>query len=189
MTEREKQLAGLIYDSSDSELKKLQIAGQSLAKRFSELSFDEIDQKNAIITELFKKVGTNVRVFAPLRVDFGCNVSVGNNVLINQNCNLFDTNEIIIGNNVLIAPDVKIYTATHPINAQERMSNDGKIATYAKKVVIGNNVWVGGGSIILPGVTIKDNSIIGAGSVVTKDVDENVIVAGNPAKIIKKLGD
>lgn len=191
MTEKEKQAAGLPYDGTDPELKELQLRAQKLIRRLNETPVDDETSKNKIINVLLGRVGKNLRVILPLRVDFGCNIFTGDNVFINQNCTLLDTTTISIGERVLIAPDVKIYTATHPLEARERyytaLDGSAKISTSAKPVKIGDDVWIGGGVIILPGVTIGNNVTIGAGSVVTKDVPSNVVVAGNPAKVIKHL--
>lgn len=191
MTEREKQMAGLPYDGTCEELKQKQIRAQRFIRKLNETPIDGDNARRKIIKQLFGRAGKNLRVYLPLRVDFGCNIYTGDNVLINQNCTFLDTNKIIIGERVLIAPDVKIYTATHPIRANERYYDIGGgnayISTSSKPVYIGNDVWIGGGAIILPGVTIGNNVIVGAGSVVTKDVPNDVIVAGNPAKIIKKI--
>lgn len=190
MTEREKQTAGLPFDGACNELKNLHFRAQGLIRKLNEVPVDDDNARFEIIKELFGRAGKNLRVYLPLRVDFGCNIYTGDNVLINQNCTFLDTNKITIGERVLIAPDVKIYTATHPLNAKERYyeTDDGcvHIQDMAKPVHIGNDVWIGGGTIILPGVTIGNNVIVGAGSVVTKDIPDNVIVAGNPARIIKE---
>lgn len=191
MTEREKQAAGLPFDGADGELKRLHFRAQELIRKLNEAPVDDEITRKAIIEELFGRAGKNLRVYLPFRVDFGCNIYTGDNVLINQNCTFLDTNKITIGERVLIAPDVKIYTAVHPVSAKERYYDIGGgnayICTSSKPVDIGDDVWIGGGAIVLPGVTIGSNVIVGAGSVVTKDVPNNVIVAGNPAKIIKRL--
>lgn len=191
MTEREKQAVGLSFDGNSEELKNLHFHAQGLIRKLNEAPVGDEKTKKSIIEELFGRAGKNLRVYLPLRVDYGCNIYTGDNVLINQNCTFLDTNKITIGERVLIAPDVKIYTADHPIQAKDRYfdigGGDAYICTSSKPVKIGDDVWIGGGAIILPDVTIGNNVIVGAGSVVTKDVPSNVIVAGNPAKIIKQL--
>lgn len=126
-------------------------------------------------------------------VDYGNNIYFGNNCEVNMNCTFLDDNKIIIGDNVLIAPNVQIYTAFHPLNAIDRfgeIKEDGTFEfckTQTALVTIGDNVWIGGGVIILPGVTIGNNVVIGAGSVVTKDIPSNFLAFGNPCKVIKSL--
>lgn len=117
----------------------------------------------------------------PIHIDFGRNIIIGNNVFINFNCSFLDRGTITIGDNVLIGPNCNIFTTNHPIAPKNRKS------TISKAITIKNDVWIGGNVTILPGITINANSIVGAGSVVTKDVPENVIVAGNPAKVIKNI--
>ena len=127
----------------------------------------------------------------PFYVDYGNNIYIGSNTEINMNCTFLDDNKIIIGNDGLIAPNVQIYTAFHPTNALERFglkNRDGSFdfcKTQTKPVIIGDNVWIGGGVIILPGVTIGNNVVIGAGSVVTKDIPDNKIAYGNPCKVVR----
>lgn len=191
MTEREKQLAGLDYDGADGELRAMQYRGQELARKLNEAPIADEEGRGKILAELFGRAGKNLRVYPPLRVDFGCNIYTGNNVLINQNCTFLDNNAIVIGERVLIGPDVRIYAGNHPTEGRERYRDvgggDAYIVSSSKPVAIGSDVWIGGGAIILPGVTVGDNVVIAAGSVVTKDVPDDVIVAGNPAKVIKKL--
>lgn len=178
-------------DPSNPEFKLIQDKGQRLALALNALPIEKLEERTKIIKELFLEVGKEVKIYSPLRVDLGKNISIGEYSLINQNCTLLDTGSIQIGRRVLIGPDVKMYTATHSLNPIERYEkqNDGSyfIQTSAKGIVIEDDVWVGGGSIILPGVTIGQGSIIGAGSVVTKDVPSYTIVAGNPAQFIKKV--
>ena len=142
---------------------------------------------------IFGKCGDHVRVNQPLLVDYGCNISVGNNCLINMNCTISDTGKITIGDNTLIGPDVKIYTAVHSIKAEERRAVDehgnAYIVTKTKPVIIGSNVWIGGGVVILPGVEIGDNTVIGAGSVVAKSIPANVVAYGNPCRVARKIED
>lgn len=181
------------FSNAPSELAKLHIHAQKLLRKLNDLPDDNEEEKQALVRELFGGIGKSFRLYLPFRVDLGCNIFVGDNVLINQNCTFLDLDRIEIGDRVLIAPDVKIYTATHPIQAKERFYDTGsgelQIYNLSKPVKIRDDVWIGGGSIILPGVTIGNQSIIGAGSVVTKDVPDHVIVAGNPAKIIRKLSE
>lgn len=191
MTEKEKMLSGEFYDTRDSELRSLSSNGKDIMRIYNNLPAENTDLRNEIIRTLFGYCGENVRVNQPVFVDYGCNIYLGSNSLINMNCTLLDTGKITIGENTLIGPDVRIYTAVHPIMADERMYIDesGKTATRTKTapVVIGNNVWIGGGTIILPGVTIGDNTVIGAGSVVTKSVSANSVACGNPCKVKKSL--
>lgn len=160
---------------------------------YNSLPAENMDLRNQIIHLMFGSCGENARVNQPVWVDYGCNISLGTNSLINMNCTLLDTGRITIGDNTLIGPDVKIYTAVHPLSADEHIYIDetGKTAIRTKTVPvsIGNNVWIGGGTIILPGVTIGDNTVIGAGSVVIKSIPSNVVACGNPCTIKKMLKD
>ena len=188
MTEREKMLAGLPYCSADPELRAQSCTANSLVNKYNQLDSGDTEEREHILKMLFGFCGNDVRVNQPLLVDYGCNISIGDNSLINKNCTLLDTNKITIGQRVLIAPDVKIYTACHSKNKDERYANiDGKlkIITFTKPVEIGDDTWIGGGSIILPGVKIGSNVIIGAGSVVTKDIPDNVVAVGNPCCVIE----
>jgi len=173
------------------ELSRLYSYAQELIRKLNDVPVDDVETRKSIEKVLFGHIGHNLQLYLPFRVNLGINIYIGDNVLINQNCTFLDLGKITIGARVLIAPDVKIYTATHPLNAKERCydvdDGNAKIFNIAKPVTIGNDVWIGGGAIILPGVTIGNGAIIGAGSVVTKNVPDNVVVAGNPAKIIKKL--
>ena len=134
-------------------------------------------------------LGQNVRVNQPIYVDYGYNIHLGDNSFVNMHCTLLDTAPIVIGQNTLLGPDVKIYTALHPLNGAERFmqQTDGTAAvkTYALPVKIGSFTWIGGGSIILPGVTIGNNVVIGAGSVVTESIPDNAIACGNPCRVKK----
>lgn len=138
-------------------------------------------------------VGENVDVGVPFYCDHGKSIFIGNDVVIGLNCTFVDNQEIHIGNRVMIAPNVQIYTASHPIHLQERLINNWKetsptfFRTYAQPVIIEDNVWIGGGTIILPGVTIGMNTVIGAGSVVTHSIPANCVAVGNPCRIIKKI--
>lgn len=191
MTEKEKMLCGKYYDTRDLALRRLSSNAKDLMRVYNSLPAENMDLRNQIIHLLFGSCGENVRVNQPVWVDYGCNISLGANSLINMNCTLLDTGRITIGNNTLIGPDVKIYTAVHPVSAAARIYTDeaGKTAirTQTAPVTIGNNVWIGGGTIILPGVTVGDNAVIGAGSVVTKPIPANTVACGNPCTIKKTL--
>lgn len=190
MTEKEKMLSGAFYDTRDSALRRLSNYAKDLMRVYNNLPAENIELRNQIIHLLFGFCGEKARVNQPIWVDYGCNISLGAGSLINMNCTLLDTGRITIGDNTLIGPDVKIYTAVHPIEVDERIYIDksGKpaIRTQTAPVVIGNHVWIGGGTTILPGVTIGDNTVIGAGSVVTKSIPANTVACGNPC-VVKKI--
>lgn len=191
-TEREKMLAGEIYDPGDKDL----IARWHLAKKLM-LEYSQTDTKdseslNRILDQLLGSRGENVWIAAPFFVDYGENIHLGNNIEINMNCVFLDCNTITIGDNSGIGPNVQIYAVTHPIKAEERLvQKEGDEFPFWKSltapVKIGENVWIGGGSVILPGVTIGDNTTIGAGSVVIKDIPANSLAVGNPCKVIRTL--
>lgn len=193
MTEREKMLAGLLYNCGDSELLAQWHKAKDLIRSYNQIDSSNLEEKNTILTELLGGKGKNLWITAPFFVDYGNNIYFGNNCEVNMNCTFLDDNKIIIGDNVLIAPNVQIYTAFHPLNAIDRfgeIKEDGTFEfckTQTAPVTIGDNVWIGGGVIILPGVTIGNNVVIGAGSVVTKDIPSNFLAFGNPCKVIKSL--
>jgi len=193
MTEKEKMLSGLYYNPTDAELRKINDNAKDLIRLYNNLPAENIDLRNQMQKMIFGKCGDHVRVNQPLFVDYGCNISVGSNCLINMNCTISDTGKITIGDNTFIGPDVKIYTATHSIKAEERRAVDENgnayIVTKTKQVTIGSNVWIGGGVVILPGVEIGDNTVIGAGSVVTKSIPANVVAYGNPCRAARKIED
>jgi maltose O-acetyltransferase len=190
MSEREKMLLGEFYNSRDPELIELYHRAKRLLKEYNQLDSDNFERKEAILSEFLEFSGAGIWIESPFYCDYGCNISIGSNTFINTNCIFIDNNKIKIGNNGLIGPFVQIYTATHPLQAVHRiLENDSKsrYVTFSKPVTIGENVWIGGGAIILPGVTIGDNVVIGAGSVVSRDVPNNVLALGNPCKIKKEL--
>ncbi len=191
MTEREKMLAGELYDCGDKELINQWHKAKDLLRDYSNLDSNNLDEKNKILKQLLGKIGKNVWIAPPFHVDYGNNIYLGNNCEINMNCVFLDCNKITIGENALIAPSVQIYTVFHPTNAKDRfgeLKEDGSFEfckSLTAPVTIGDNVWIGGASIILPGVTIGDNVVIGAGSVVTKDIPSNTVAVGNPCKVIR----
>lgn len=191
MTEREKMLAGELYDCGDKELLARWHLAKDLVREYNNTLSEDLENKNKILKELLGNVEENVWITPPFFVDYGNNIYIGNNTEINMNCTFLDDNKIIIGKNGLIAPNVQIYTAFHPTNAIDRFElpkEDGSFEfckTRTKPVIIGDNVWICGGVIILPGVTIGNNVVIGAGSVVTKDIPDNKIAYGNPCRIVR----
>ena len=190
MTEREKMLAGEIYDCGDEQLIERWHLAKQLQKKYSETDSRDRDTLNSILDELIGGRGDNVWIAAPFFVDYGENIFIGNNVEINMNCVFLDCNRISIGSYSGIGPGVHIYTVTHPVNPKERLPENSQFwKSYTAPVTIGNNVWIGGGAILLPGVIIGDNTTIGAGSVVTKSIPDNCIAAGNPCRVIRKIED
>lgn len=190
MSEKEKMLAGLFYNTRDPELIGMYHKARKLLMKYNHLDSDAFHEKEEILTELLSSKGKDVWIEAPFFCDYGSNISIGENTFINVNCMFIDNNTITIGKNCLIAPYVQIYTATHPLIASERISkteSEGKYITQAKPVTIGDQVWIGGNSVILPGVNIGHNVTIGAGSVVNKDIPDNVLAVGNPCKVLRSL--
>lgn len=191
MTEREKMLAGELYDCGDKMLLERWHLAKNLVREYNNTLSEDTENKNRILKELLGNIEENVWITPPFYVDYGNNIYIGNNTEINMNCTFLDDNKIVIGKNGLIAPNVQIYTAFHPTNAIDRFGFPKKDGTFefcktqTKPVIIGDNVWIGGGVIILPGVTIGNNVVIGAGSVVTKDIPDNKIAYGNPCRIIR----
>lgn len=194
MNELEKCLAGQCYDCHDKVFLDFKRDARRLLKEYNSLAYEQKEEKRIILKQLFGQTGTNVSVGSPFCCDYGRNIYLGNNVSINMNCTFVDCNQIVIGDNVLIASNVQLYTATHPVELAERLTPDWNgetgeyfCRTYALPIKIGNGCWLGGGVIVLPGVTIGDGSVIGAGSVVTKDIPENSLAVGNPCRVIRKI--
>lgn len=183
MTEKEKMIKGDMYFSADETLVKERNRARRLTRAFNNTTEDELDKRSKILKELLGETGENIYIEPTFRCDYGYNIYVGENFYANFDCLLLDICPIKIGNNAMLAPGVHIYTATHPLNPTERNSG----YEYGKPVNIGDNVWIGGRAVICPGVTIGNNVVVAAGAVVTKDVPDNVVVGGNPAKIIKEI--
>lgn len=180
-SEKEKMIAGEIYDALDPELLHDRYVSNSTCAAFNTTAVDERNSEHQL-SKLLKTNGSFM-IKPPFQCDYGYNIHLGKNVFINYNCVFLDVCPIEIGDNTLIGPCTQIYTACHPTSPSERL----KGVEFGKKVIIGKNVWIGGGCIILPGVSIGDNSVLGAGSVVTHDIPDYVVAAGNPCKVIKHL--
>ncbi|MBB6625504.1 sugar O-acetyltransferase [Clostridium gasigenes] len=183
MSEKQKMLNGEIYNAYDKDLIILRNKARHLTKLYNNTEPEETEERINIIKKLFSKIGDNFEIEPPFLCDYGTNIEIGENFYANFNFLVLDDGFVKIGNDVLIAPNVSIFTATHLLDPKLRPKN----ADYTKSVTIGNNVWIGGGSIINPGIIIGDNSVIGSGSVVTKNIPANVVAVGNPCKIIKYI--
>ncbi|CAM3661390.1 sugar O-acetyltransferase [Aeromicrobium ponti] len=172
----------LYYKRDTEELKKKNIRAHKLVHEFNHCPIEDSAKKKEIINELFGSAGLNPSIEHNFHCDLGYNIHVGDHFYAGYNCTILDMTEVRIGNNCMIGPNVGLYTAGHSIEPKGRNKSG-----YAVPIIIGDDVWIGGSSVILPGITIGDNSIVAAGSVVTKDVPANTIVAGNPAKILKSI--
>lgn len=182
MTEYQKMLAGESFDGRAPEIVALRKQGQLLLRELNQL-IPEDEARRPICERLFGHFGEQSIIANPFCCEFGANITIGEHSYINFNVTMLDVGQIRIGNNVLIAPNAQLYTATHDMDYQARRSWQ----VYGKGITIGDDVWIGGGAVICPGVTVGARSIVGAGAVVTKDVPEDVVVAGNPARVIRKL--
>ncbi len=195
-SELEKCYNGEWYNCHDTVFLEYKKNARKLLSEYHALYYEQKDEKRAILQKMFGAIGTNVSVGLPFICDYGCNIYLGSNVSINMNCTFVDCNRIEIGDNVLIASNVQIYTAAHPVELSERLTPDWNIEsgayfcrTYALPVKIGSGCWIGGGVIILPGVTIGEGTVIGAGSVVTKDIPSNCVAVGNPCRVMRKINN
>lgn len=181
-TEKQKMLAGEPYNAWDEELYSARIACRKTLQKLNNSIPDTQDWRDAI-NELIPN-SSEAFLEPPFRCDYGSNIKVGKNFYANFNCVVLDVAEVIIGDNVLLAPNVQLYTAGHPLDVQGRVEEG---VEFGLPITIGDNVWLGGGAIVCPGVTIGNNSVIGAGSVVTKDIPDNVLAAGNPCRVIRPI--
>ena len=191
-TELEKCLAGVVFNGGVKELATMALNAKRLLKELNNTDYADVELKRNILQKLFGKIGENVHLDIDFHCEYGKHIFVGNQVVINMNCTFVDNNIIEIGNNVLIASNVQLYTATHSTKVHERIMNDEEIKTgicktYALPIKICDGAWIGGGSIVLPGVTIGKNSVIGAGSVVTRSIPDNCVAVGNPCRVIKYI--
>ncbi|MDY1036741.1 maltose O-acetyltransferase [Enterobacteriaceae bacterium RIT714] len=180
--EKQKMIAGELYRPSDETLRADRLRARHLVHRYNHTEPDAKAERRTILTELLGHAG-DAYIEPSFRCDYGYNIFLGKGFYANFDCVVLDVCPVHIGDNCMLAPGVHIYTATHPLDATERNSG----AELGKPVTIGHNVWIGGRAVINPGVTIGDNVVVASGAVVTKDVPANVVVGGNPAKIIKTL--
>ena len=183
LTEFAKMRSGLLYNPADEELLQKRRRALDLTEKLNSYISSDSQKAAEIARELFGFIGENTAIMARFACDYGENISIGSNCYINYNCVVLDCANVTIGDNVLIAPNCGIYTAIHPLESEVRLLG----LETAKPVTIKNGVWLGGNVTILPGVTIGEKSVIGAGSVVTKDIPDHVLAYGNPCKVIKPL--
>ncbi len=182
-SEKSKMLEGKLYKATGKEILEERQHARELLFSFNALAPSEIEGRKDIIRKLFGSTGGNFFIEPPFHCDFGYNISIGNNFYSNYNLIILDCARTEIGDNVLIGPNVGIYAAGHPIDYKLRNEE----LEFALPIRIGNNVWIGGNVVINPGISIGDNTVIGSGSVVTRDIPSNVVAAGNPCKIIREL--
>ena len=183
MNQKERMLANLPYKAWLDGLEEERIENRKRIYEYNNLPPEQWDRKTELLKNILGKTGENVHINAPFHCDYGYNIEVGENFFANYNLIILDVAKVKIGDNAQIAPNVSIYTAGHPIHPESRNSG----YEYGIDVTIGDNVWIGGNACIMPGVTIGNNVVIGAGSVVTKDLPDNVIAAGNPCRIIREI--
>ena len=183
MTEKEKQQAGELYDGNDRQLTAERIAAKKLCAEFNAIPYNDFQKKDRLLDRLIALRGEKTWIEANFFCDYGYNIVMGNNFYSNHNLVILDCAEEVFGDNVFIGPNCGFYTAGHPEDFVTR--NQG--LEYAKPIKVGSNVWIGGNVCVMPGVTIGDNVVIGAGSVVTKDIPSGVVAAGNPCKVIRPV--
>lgn len=185
MSEKENMINGKFYNAGDEELHEGRLRARDLCKQFNCANARDLEYRNETLKTLFGSLGEKCFIESPFICDYGFNVYFGDNSYANFNLTILDEGPVRIGKNVMIGPNVQLLTACHPIVAEERNS----YIEYTKAIEIKDNVWLGGGVVITPGVTIGENCVIGAGSVVTKDIPDNVVAAGNPCRILRKITD
>jgi maltose O-acetyltransferase len=181
-TEREKMLAGELYDPLDQELVLARDRARGLCQELNATREEQREERRRILKALLGRGGDDVWMQPPFFCDYGGNILLGKKCFFNFNCVVLDVCEVAVGDYTLFGPAVQIYTATHPLNAALRRKQE-----FAKPVAIGSDVWVGGGAIICPGVRVGDRAVIGAGSVVTRDVPAGVFAAGNPCRVVREI--
>lgn len=185
MTEKEKMLAGKLYMAFEEELVQDRKNARKLIERFNLTTSDHVEERSSLIAKLLGKHGIDTTINPPFQCDYGYNITIGDHFFANYDCIFIDVNTITIGDNVMFGPKVCLYTAGHPLDAEIRNLQ----LEFGYPIVIGDNVWIGGNTVVNPGVSIGDNAVIGSGSVVTKNIPSNVVAAGNPCKVIRNITD
>ncbi len=171
------------YDAGDKILLDELFKCEETCWEINQIHPSRREEKKALYKKLFARIGDNFRIVGPFFCDYGYNIEIGDHFFANTNCVILDEAKVTFGDHVFIAPNCSFYTAGHPLDAELRNKGVG----FAKPIRVGNNVWIGGDVTVLPGVTIGDNVTIGAGSVVTRDIPDNVLAVGNPCRVVKKL--
>lgn len=184
MTLCERMKSGKIYFCNDPDLMREQLACLDRLYDFNRTRPSELELRTKLLRELLAEVGENCYVEPPLHANWGCHTHFGNNVYANFNLTLVDDTDIFVGDSVMFGPNVTLATAGHPVDPELRR----KVAQFNLPIRIGNNVWIGANAVVLPGITIGDNSVIGAGSVVTRDVPPDVVAVGNPCRVLRPIG-
>jgi maltose O-acetyltransferase len=182
-SQREKMLAGELYDPTDPELVEGRLRARKLLGRYNTSPPDYDAARRVVLEELFGRIGADVWIEPPFYCDYGTNIELADKVYANFNCVFLDVAPIRIGASTFLGPSVSLYTACHPIDAKQRTAG----REFGKPITIGSRVWLGGSVVVVPGVSIGDDTVIGAGSVVTKDIRAGVLAAGNPCRVIRKL--
>lgn len=184
MDEKEKMLAGELYDANyNKDLMEERLIAKDKCFEYNNIKPSKIEERTEVMRQILGKTGNQFLIEQPFICDYGYNIEIGENFYSNHNLVILDANKVEFGDNVFIAPNCGFYTAGHPLDYETR----NKGLEYAKPIKVGNNVWIGGNVVVLPGVTIGDNVVIGAGSVVVKDIPSNSVAVGNPCRVIKEL--
>lgn len=183
MNQKERMLAGLPYKAWMDGLREERMENKKKIYAYNLCRPEETERMETILKSILGKTGENITIEPPFHCDYGKNIEVGENFYANYNCTILDVGKVVIGDNAQIAPNVSIYTAGHPVHPDSRNSG----YEYGIGITIGDNVWIGGNTVINPGVKIGNNVVIGSGSVVTKDLPDNVVAVGNPCRVIRSI--
>jgi maltose O-acetyltransferase len=183
MTEREKMLNGQLYNPGDPELTAMRQRARALTRAYNATAAEQPDERERLLRALFGRLGAHPEIEPPFHCDYGTHIFAGDRLYMNFGCVVLDVHEVHLGNNVFLGPSVQLLTATHPLFARERTQG----RELGRPVRIGHNVWLGGGAIVCPGVTIGDDTTIGAGSVVVHDIPAGMLAAGNPCRVVRPV--
>ncbi|SDF92969.1 maltose O-acetyltransferase [Halorubrum xinjiangense] len=183
--EKERMLAGEAYDPRDPELRRERERARDRCRRYNETAQTETDRRERLLRELFGEVRGDATVLPPFHCDYGYNVGVGDRFFANCGCVFLDVAPVAFGENCMLGPGVHVYTATHPIDPDERAAG----REFGDPVTIGDDVWIGGRAVLTPGVSVGDGAVVAAGAVVVDDVPARTVVGGNPAEVIREIDD